>query len=225
MGGDQGGDSLGAHHAQQQLHDVPAGLQVELAGWLVGDQQAWPAGQRAGDGDPLLLAPGEFARPVRSMAGQAGQRQHGRHPLPALAGPHARDAQRNPHVLGGGQHGNEPEGLENEGDRVPPQRQPVPLGHPAHLAAIHPHLARRRAVQAADDVQQRGLAGAGSPAQGSELAPAYRERHPPQRVHGRVPAAEGPGNILRCHHDLGRLATISCAVRSGHRGVVLAHTR
>jgi len=99
------------------------------------------------------------------------------------------------------------------------------LGHPAHRAAIHPHLARRRAVQAADDVQQRGLAGARSPAQGSELAPAYRERHPPQGVHGRMPAAEGPGNTIRRHHDLRRLASIRCAVRGGERGVVWAHTR
>jgi len=206
VGGDEGGDPLGTHHAEQQLHDLPAGLQVELAGRLVRDQQARPAGQRPGDRHPLLLAAGKLVWAVGGVAGHPGQLEHGRDPLPALAGPQARDAQRNPDVLRRGQHRHEPEGLEDEGDPVSPHRQPLPLGHPVHLAAVHPHPALRRVVQAADDVQQGGLAGAGPAAQGNELPVVYRERHPAQRVNGRVPAAEGPADALRRHHDLRPLA-------------------
>ena len=69
VGGDQGRDPFGTHHAEQQLHDLPPGFQVELAGRLVRDQQARPASQRAGDGHPLLLAAGKLVRAVRGMAG------------------------------------------------------------------------------------------------------------------------------------------------------------
>jgi hypothetical protein len=40
-----------------------------------------------------------------------------------------------------------------------------------------------------------------------------------------MPAAEGPGNTIDRHHELRRLANITCAVRSGELGVVLAHAR
>jgi hypothetical protein len=56
--GDQGGDPLRAHHGPQQPHDLPAGLLVELAGRLVGQEQSRPRRQGAGDRDPLLLAAG-----------------------------------------------------------------------------------------------------------------------------------------------------------------------
>jgi hypothetical protein len=147
------------------------------------------------------------------MAGHPGQRQHGRDSLPALAGPQARDTQRNPDVLRRGQHRHQPEGLEDERHLFAPQRQPLPLGHPVHLAAVHPHPPRRRVVQAADDVQQRGLAGAGSPAQGNELTAVYRERDPAQGMNGRMSAAEGPANTVRRHHGLRRPVDVIRAAR------------
>jgi hypothetical protein len=72
-----------------------------------------------------------------------------------------------------------------------------------------------------------GLAGGPPPvraATGYRAAPGCCGRCPPQGVHGRVPAAEGPGNTIRRHHDLRRLASIRCAVRGGGRGVFWAHT-
>jgi hypothetical protein len=110
--------------------------------------------------DRSYPATGKLTRTVRGVAGHPGQRQHGRHPLPALAGPQALDTQRNPDVLRRRQHRHEPEGLEDEGNPVAPQREPISFGHLGYLAAVDPHPARRRGVQAADDVQQRGLAGA-----------------------------------------------------------------
>jgi hypothetical protein len=64
---DQGGDALGPHHGLQQPHDLPAGLRVQLAGRLVGDQQFRAPGQRPGDGHPLLLAAGQLVRPLRGV--------------------------------------------------------------------------------------------------------------------------------------------------------------
>ena len=60
---------VGHHHDGDPLvveflkhpHDLDAGLAVEVAGWLVGQQQGGLVDQRAGDGDPLLLAARKLA--------------------------------------------------------------------------------------------------------------------------------------------------------------------
>ena len=163
--GHQGGDPLRAHHGEQQAHDLPPGLQVELAGRLVGDQQLRAPGQRPGDRDALLLAAGQLVRAVRGVLGEPDDRQHRRDPLLAAGRRRAGDPQRDPDVLRRRQHRDQPERLEDERDRVPAQFHPLPLGHPGDLPAGHRHGAPGRGVQAADDVQQRGLARAGPAAQ------------------------------------------------------------
>lgn len=45
--------------AGKQLHHLPAAPAVERGGRLIGQDQAGLVGQRAGDGDALLLAAGE----------------------------------------------------------------------------------------------------------------------------------------------------------------------
>ena len=47
---------------------VVGGVRVEIAGRLVGQQDARRIGDRARDRDALLLAAGEFRRPVRRAA-------------------------------------------------------------------------------------------------------------------------------------------------------------
>ena len=61
----------GAVDAEQQLDDRVAGGGIEVAGGLVGEQQRRIVGQRAGDGDALLLAAGELRRIVMAAVGQA----------------------------------------------------------------------------------------------------------------------------------------------------------
>ncbi len=53
----------------------------------------------------------------------------------------------------------------------------------AHLLAVEPILARTRVVQAAEDVHQRGLAGAGCAHQGHHLAAGNRKRDAAQHRH------------------------------------------
>src|SRR6185312_11671925 len=52
----------GAVDPLEQQHDPLAGLRVEVAGGLVGQQHQRAVDERTGDGDPLLLAPGELVR-------------------------------------------------------------------------------------------------------------------------------------------------------------------
>ena len=72
MRGDKGGDPLIATDRQKLIEDMTRSLGIEVAGGLVGQQQMRTIGQRAGDGDALLLATGEFGR---TMVG-AGREAH-----------------------------------------------------------------------------------------------------------------------------------------------------
>ena len=62
VGRDERGEPRGAHDGDQRLEDVAGRVRVEVAGRLVGEQQARRVGDRAGDGDPLLLAARQFGR-------------------------------------------------------------------------------------------------------------------------------------------------------------------
>jgi hypothetical protein len=54
-------DALIAIEAGDQIHDLAAGLGIEVAGRLVGQKNGRIGHDRARDGDALLLAAGQFA--------------------------------------------------------------------------------------------------------------------------------------------------------------------
>jgi hypothetical protein len=78
VGGDQGGEAGIADEVQQHAEDLVGGMLVEVAGGLVGQQQLRLVGERAGDGDALLLAARELRRPVRRALGQADEAEQAR---------------------------------------------------------------------------------------------------------------------------------------------------
>ena len=64
--------------------NLVAGLRVELAGRLVGEDQDRPLHQGAGDRHPLLFAAGKLVRAVVEPLAQADLRQQIDRPLPLL---------------------------------------------------------------------------------------------------------------------------------------------
>ena len=64
VGRDQRGEAGGAHELRQRVEHVVGGARVEIAGRLVGQQDARRIGDRARDRDALLLAAGQLRRPV-----------------------------------------------------------------------------------------------------------------------------------------------------------------
>src|SRR5690349_12291466 len=62
--GDERGEAGLAHDVDERAHHVLGGVDVEIAGRLVAQQHARAVGERADDGDALLLAAGE---PRRAM--------------------------------------------------------------------------------------------------------------------------------------------------------------
>ncbi len=65
VGGDNGGEARGAHQLPERGKDPVGGAGVEIAGRLVGEKDARRIGDRARNGDALLLAAGQLRRPVR----------------------------------------------------------------------------------------------------------------------------------------------------------------
>ena len=65
---------------------LAADVGVEIARRLVGEEETGPAGERARDRDPLLLASGKRARPVVPAVGETDAVEQLRGALPRLAG-------------------------------------------------------------------------------------------------------------------------------------------
>ena len=103
--------------AAEDRVDLVAGLGVELAGRLVGQDQDRLLDQRPGDRHPLLLAAGELIGAVIEAIAQADLGQQLDGPLPLL-GRHAPGQERDQHVLERRQVADQVERLEDEADLV-----------------------------------------------------------------------------------------------------------
>ena len=68
----------------QQVHDLVAGLLVEVAGRLVGEQHVGLLHERPRDRDALLLAARELARHVTGAIAEADGRERVERPPPSL---------------------------------------------------------------------------------------------------------------------------------------------
>ena len=71
VGGDHHGQAGRADQLRERVEHVVGGVRVEIAGRLVGQQEARRIGDRARDRDPLLLAAGKLRRPVREPLARA----------------------------------------------------------------------------------------------------------------------------------------------------------
>ena len=147
------GAALLVELAQQAQHDLFV-LRVEIAGGLVGEDDARIVDERARDAHALLLASGKMRRQMLRAVGQP-------HPLQrlerfALVG-HAVEVLRQHHVLERRQVGDQVELLEDEADLLGAEAVQLGVGERGHVLAFEIDLARGGAVQAADQIHQRGL--------------------------------------------------------------------
>src|ERR1700744_5995104 len=121
----------------QDLHDADRGGGVDVSGGLVGQQDHRPVHERAGHGDPLLLAAGQLVGDPGVLALQAHQVDDLGDDLAYEPAGLADDLQGEGHVLVDVLVRQQPEVLEHAADPAaehghPPVRQPgqVPAGHP-----------------------------------------------------------------------------------------------
>ena len=175
---------------------------AERAGRLVGQDQLRRVDERARDRDALLLAAGKLGRRVPRAIGQADARQAGERPFVARGRLHASVDERQLDVLARARAREQVELLEHEADAPVARCRELVAAHRVGRFAREPVLARRRPVEAAEDVHQRALARAGSAHHGDELARFDRQRHAVERMDDLV--AHGVGldqidGLDKCH--------------------------
>ena len=166
----------------QQVEDLGAGRVVEVAGRLIGQDDGRRRRQCPRQRHALLLAGRELVGPVVGLVAEPDHRQQLADPLPVACRRVAGDEERQRHVLGDAQQRDEVEELEDESGLVAPGERPVLLVERRDADAVDDDLARRWQVETAEQVQHRGLAGAGAAHDRDELAPLDLERHAAERI-------------------------------------------
>ena len=166
----------------QQAHDVVPGALVQVAGRLVGQQHLGLLDQRAGDRHPLLLASGHLSGQVPQPLAETHILQRRRGAGPPLRRPDAQRHQGHLHVLQRVQRRDQVEGLEDEPHRRRPDLRDLGFPQGGEVLAVEFHDARGRPVQAAEDLQQGGLAVPGRALDGQPLTVLDDQVHAGQRI-------------------------------------------
>ena len=172
MRDDENRVALGVKLAQQVDDELLVGF-VEVAGGLVGKNQLRMIDERAGNGHALLLATGKLRRKMGDASGEA-------HAAEGFAGfglvGHAVKILREHDVFERGEIGHEMELLKDETDFVGAIAGERALVKRGDVGAVHHGAAGAGAVEAAEDVDERGLAGAGGAHDGDPLAGVHGKR-------------------------------------------------
>ena len=156
-------------HLLQQLHHLNAGVAVQCAGRLVGQQDVGVVDQCAGNGHTLHLAAGHFAGVLVQLVAQTYLLQRLGGPAAALGTGNAGDGQRQLHI---GKHclvRDEVIALEHKANGVVAVRVPVAVGIFFGGDAVDDQITAVVAVQTANDVQQGGLTGTAGAENGDEF--------------------------------------------------------
>ena len=114
MGDEQQRGASALLQREQEVHDLRAGGEVEIAGRLVGEDQRGPRPKRAGDRHALLLAAGELAGEMRLAMRQPDLGERRARRIEGVVPVEEFERQR--HVLERGHGRHEVEGLEHDAD-------------------------------------------------------------------------------------------------------------
>ena len=168
----------------QQFHHLDAGLGVQRAGGLVGQDDIGVVDDGPGNGHPLHLAARHLAGALVQLVAQAHLFQGLRRPVPPLGPADPRQGQGQLDVAQHRLVGDQVVALEHKSYRVVAVRIPVPVLKGFGGAPVDDQIAVGILVQPADDVQQSGLATARRAQDGDELRAAELDADPLQGMDG-----------------------------------------
>ena len=158
---------MGDHHDEpvlgdlfEQIHDLDAGVAVQRAGRLVGEQDVGIVDQRACDRDTLHLTARQLRGLLMDMLLQSDFLERFCRAAGTLTRADAADGERQLYVLEHRLVGDEVIALKDESDGVIAVRIPVAVGIPLGTDTVDDQIALVITIQTADDVQHGRLAGA-----------------------------------------------------------------
>jgi hypothetical protein len=140
---------------------------VEVAGGLVGEDELGVIDEGAGDGDTLLLAAGKLSGEMLDAVGEADASERGAS-FGFVSG--AVEVLSEHDVFEGGEIRHEVELLEDEADFLGAEASEGGFVETGHVGAIDDGLAGAGSVEAAENVDEGGLAGAGGSHDGDPFA-------------------------------------------------------
>jgi multidrug transporter EmrE-like cation transporter len=168
----------------EELQDLTAGRRIQVARGLVAEEQRGLADETACERDALLLAAAQLAGAViRAMLEPDALQQL----VGAAAAGAAIDAGEHEgerHVLPGGEPRAQMERLEHEAHRGGPEAGQLPLVERRQVASVDHEVAGRGPVETAEEIEERGLPGAGRTEDRDAVAGLDLEVHPAERVDG-----------------------------------------
>ena len=127
-----------------QRENLLAGVRVEIAGRLVGEQDRRIDRQRARDRDALALAAGQLLRQVLQAVAELHQSQQLARALVDLLARPAAQVQRQADVLEARQRRQQVEELKDEADLVAPDARQLVVGQAGERLAVDADLAGGR---------------------------------------------------------------------------------
>ncbi len=192
MGRDQAGGAFVADQRLECAEHQFARCGIEVAGRLVGEDDARMVGRGAGDGHALLLAARQFCRAMRAPRPHAEEVQQFAAARVGLAARPAGDELRDRDVLERGELGEQMVELIDVADGRPAQQRAGTLREPGGWRAHDFDLACLWPFEQAAQVQQRRLARAGRCDDRDELAGLDRKVGGFEDPHQRLVLAEMP---------------------------------
>ena len=199
-------DQAVAGDVAQEVHDLDAGLGVEGTRGLVGEQDFGIVDEGAGDGNALHLAARHLRGLLVDVVLQAHALQGLQRPGATLRTRHARESERELNVRQDALVRDQVVGLEDEADTVVAVGIPVAGLVVLRRDPIDDEVATLEAIQAADDVEHRGLARTGLAQDGHELV-----------------VAEGNRDLVECDlHQVGGLICLDDPCELKHASSLLA---
>ena len=160
----------------EKREDGFAGGGVEIAGGLVGEENFGAIDERAGDGDALLLASGKFRGAVAEAMRQANAFDGFANARWAFATIDFGEAKRELDIFFERHAWEKVERLENHADGVAAVAGEIERGQRGNVLTVSEDGAGSGPVEAGDEIQERGFAGAGGAEEGEEFAVGDRER-------------------------------------------------
>ena len=180
---------------EQKLGDFFAGVGVEISGRLVGEQNARPRGNRAGQRHALLFAAGELSRIVIEPFAETDRFQFGFRFGERVA--RAGQFQRHGDILQRRHGRDEMKRLKDDPNMIAAEAREFILPHLGDVRARDGDAALRGRFQSRGDHKKRGLAGTGWAEKGDGLAGRHAERHAGQNVHRPGGAGQRESYVLQ----------------------------
>ena len=163
--------------AGEQIENVRGRVGVEICSRLIGENELRLGDHRASDGDTLSLTAGELIRSLLQLLAQSDFAEPSADARIASSAWHVLQQQRIFNVLVRIENRNEIERLKDEAEGVEAEGGETVERRACDVDVVDHDAAGVRFVDAADEIEQRGLAAAGRSGDGDEVSARDRQRY------------------------------------------------